>query len=391
MYKNVFRGSLRDIARSDFYGTFTTEASVIFNGGKSQPPLDGLEPTLEEIETQSRFSLILLGTCGFGLSLVLASVCVLVKKRNSFTVKITSFPFLMISSAGISIEYISVICYLMNFRHVSRLCSVDLWLGWLGYALFIQGYLPKLLRLYMIYNKRSVRENTMHFFKDTLLIPLSSILPFINLVTLALWTFLPGMQSVQVDGFSKDIYYIECHSPHDSAYTTTLLVFNGLHLLCLSVLAFTTRKVPVPFQENSYIFCMLTKLIFVSAIVVLAFMSVNGGGLFMARLRILLTVVTTFVVFFLTIGRVALSTVFEDSNFASLHNEAESIHTAAIGQDATFQFFKERCHATLLVKDSSKMFATWRPCFLVYYFKTRLLAIVDKETNVRILLHLHTV
>ncbi|KAJ3213680.1 hypothetical protein HDU67_002601 [Dinochytrium kinnereticum] len=380
IYKNLYGGVVRDFATADFYGNFTFFRDVLFSGGQKKPPRDGLDPTLDELETNSTFSLALLGACGVGFLLVLLSVVVICRKRTSFTVKITSFPFLLIASAGIAIEYLSVVCTLLNFRNISRVCAVDAWLGWLGYALFVQGYLPKLLRLYMVCNKSSVHEDKMRFVKDNVLLPCSSILPFLNIVTLSLWTFYPGMDSVQIDGISPDTYHHECKSSRDLAFIVTLLTFNGIHLLFLCLLAHQTRKVPIPFQENSFIL-YACELILIAAIVVLALQYTNSGYVFTMRLRVLLTFLCTFAAFLLTIGRVVISTIFENQYHFTLLPAAEAETMTVARKDAAFLFLKDRCQASILVKNSTKVFATWKPCTLVFYFKSRLLVIVDQETN----------
>ncbi|KAJ3099676.1 hypothetical protein HDU97_002890 [Phlyctochytrium planicorne] len=390
VFRNIVKGKARDVLITDFSGHFDDIAPIQYPSGSYLPPTDHLVSEFEDVETHIVVPYFLLSLNGIGLFVVLGTAWALLRRRKTLTVKITSLPFLLLACSGFAAMFSSVIVYILDFRSFDHLCSIDMWLTCIGYALFIQGYLPKLLRIYTIFsslNKSLSQKQDSGVMNDFLvkgnfLLAASSYIPLANIITLTIWTYQYDLKSTIVNGVTPETYHFECKSPNDAAFETMLLAFNGIHLMMLSFVAYKSRSFPIAYQENNYVLygCAIT---LVSALVVMAIHYTNSGYIFTARLRLWITTVATIATFFLTVGRVAISSVIETKKGLTCRNEMESALTRQVGNDdGCVRHLKDRIETNVFVKDSSKLFAVWKLSQVTFYKKSLVLTVIEEGTNV---------
>ncbi|KAJ3199683.1 hypothetical protein HDU67_002627, partial [Dinochytrium kinnereticum] len=409
--QNVVNGKLVNslVIESNF--TFTISQPLVFNGGSTVPPLDGVILTHEGITHSSPVGIAFLTLYAIGIIGVVGIVASLIAFRNSVVVKAMSLPFLLITSLGILLEYITVIAWIGQLGDMGGwVCNLQSWAGWIGFSLVMQGTLPKCWRIYRIFENTKMAK--MKTLKDEVLIPISVILTLGNVIILAIQSSYDPPLITRVDVLSTGTFHYEClssSSDRQRIFNIVLMAYNGLLLLLLMGLAYMTRKVSSAYRETTFLF-YAAQNIMICALVVIALSyspSASGSGFLPTlQLRLGLTfVATTFVAAF-TIGRVAFASALSDAKVASaagsrkrsMHqsedsssvtsNEKKSFVERAApktpggdSKDVEVITLKPNGHVEfrIPVKESSKTFSLWEMKSIIYITHSKLLLIISTQ------------
>ncbi|KAJ3411099.1 hypothetical protein HDV05_002744 [Chytridiales sp. JEL 0842] len=373
---------------------------VTYNGGSTVPPPDGVRIYRSLIEYNSPFGLFAIIAFMVMTLITVISTGVVLVAWNTPPVKAMSLPFTLLCAAGLTLEYFSVFGWLGYYEN-GMTCTVQTWLGWMGYSLLMQSVLPKCFRIYRIFGSKRA---TGAYLKDIYLVPLSFIITGINAAILGAWTAIDRpMPVLNTDAFEGVTYY-QCQSISSTVqnnFNIILLVYNGALLLCALWLAYATRNVSSTYRETPYIL-YTSQIILICAVVVLALVNSPGGNFdTQVVIRLILVLFATSFTYAMTLGRVALATMLSIRS-AELANRSRSTPstlgsssagaTSSTGggkQSGTAHNIKamaavgdEIREFKVKVKDGVRLFTSWSSKTLYYLIRTKAIMIVDQGDKI---------
>ncbi|KAJ3095161.1 hypothetical protein HDU96_001287 [Phlyctochytrium bullatum] len=323
---NVINGTLVNTFLSEPNGTLVKLNETRFHGGSLIPPLDGIVLTRSVVDYTSAIGTAMIILHMAGAAVCIGSVVLLVVKRRSATVKHMSLPLLLVACMGVGVEYFSVFGWLGRFEE-NMACGVQQWVGWVGFSVFMQGVLPKLWRIYRIFDNKKIMQNRRHL-RDDHLLPLSLPITLINAILLAFWSLYDPLLPVQISNPTE--FHHECRSRSpifQNLMNYLLMTYNGLLILAAITLAYLTRNATSAYRETIYVlYASQTMLLCAIIVVGLTFGVFGAGGAWLATLymRVILGWIATTVAFVMTVGRSVLAVFIASFTGADRDSTAET-------------------------------------------------------------------
>lgn len=187
--------------------------------------------------------------------------------RDEKVVKMTSPFFSQLILIGIDLCLISQIFW--GVTQSGFTCFVKIWLLAIGFGLIMGNLLAKTYRIFKIFNNPSVTATVM---KDIDLLKFSIVILAIEIALLCVYCFVSGTpKPIFIQSTSDSLLLIiQCSVPSgfiQTFGTITLLVFNGLLILCGVVIAYVSRHVESSFNESKYI--AITVYIYLLVVIIL--------------------------------------------------------------------------------------------------------------------------
>ncbi|KAJ3094240.1 hypothetical protein HDU96_001770 [Phlyctochytrium bullatum] len=406
---NIVRGALETAAIVSANGSITSLKPLVYKGGSTTAPADGVILFRDLVDLTSPLGLTLVAISALGIVLTFASVVVLVAKRATAPVKAMSLPFLSIAAAGIVIEFASVLGWIGRFEESGGvICSLQQWTGWIGFSLLMQGILPKCYRIYCIFENHRMYSAT--HLRDKYLLLMSTPITLINVLILAVWQSLDPLKPVRIDELSAARFHFECQSSSSSlqrGFTLTLMVYNGFLLLLAIVLAYATRNAASAYRETAYILYAAQNILICAVVVVAIVFSGAAGFSAAVALRVAMTQFAGLFALAVLLGRIAGAAVWGAKKEEGLGDykgrvvkmkgghmgmEEERTHTTSIpvgiisgtsdaGSDTFVTNGGGIVEFVIPVRDGGKTFALWERRKVLYSTSTKLLAIVHETTG----------
>lgn len=187
--------------------------------------------------------------------------------RDEKVVKKTSPFFSQLILIGIDLCLLSQIFW--GVSQTSFTCFVKVWLLAIGFGLIMGNLLAKTYRIFKIFTNVQVTQLVM---KDTDLLKFSIVILAIEVALLCVYCFVSGTpRPINIQSTSDSLLLIiQCSVPSgfiQTFGTITLLVFNGLLILCGVVIAYVSRHVESSFNESKYI--AITVYIYLLVVIIL--------------------------------------------------------------------------------------------------------------------------
>lgn len=187
--------------------------------------------------------------------------------RDEKVVKKTSPFFSQLILIGIDLCLISQIFW--GVSQTGFTCFVKVWLLAIGFGLIMGNLLAKTYRIFKIFTNVQVTQLVM---KDTDLLKFSIVILAIEVALLCVYCFVSGTpRPIYIQSTSDSLLLIiQCSVPSEFVQIfgqITLLVFNGLLILCGVVIAYVSRHVESSFNESKYI--AITVYIYLLVVIIL--------------------------------------------------------------------------------------------------------------------------
>ncbi|KAJ3108333.1 hypothetical protein HDU97_001458 [Phlyctochytrium planicorne] len=394
IYKTVIGGKEVDTFLSDFDGNFNPINPIVFRGGSTTPPLDGIVPIRQLLEYTSGFGIFIIIANMLGVAVVVISAALLILNRSTAPVRQMSLPFLLLSCAGLILEYFAVFGWVGKFED-GKACSVQQWLGWIGFSVVMQGILPKCWRIFRIFdNKRVV--NTMTYLKDHYLLLLSIPITAVNIILIGIWVGKDPLTATLVSTDNGANFHYECKSistTTQDGFNIALMIYNAILIGLAILLAYLTRNTSSSYRETAFILYACQNILICSVVVIALVYS--SGGSFMATLylRLVMMWISTTAVFAMTVGRTTLMVIFElrsggapmfksDSQKESKDDKGtgSKVHGKSMGADTQTGGAPGNFTMKLAVKDGSRTLSTWSNKKVAYIHLSKILTIHDPNS-----------
>lgn len=248
-----------------FDGTNTTYASRLLVWKDGELPISAIVPQQVEIGSAIGIIFLVLDLIALCISLVFSGL--FWYYRDEKVVKKTSPFFSQLILIGIDLCLISQIFWAVN--QTGFTCFIKIWLLAIGFGLIMGNLLAKTYRIFKIFTNVQVTNLVM---KDTDLLKFSVVIIAIEILLLCVYCFVSGTpRPVNIQSTSDSLLLIiQCAVPSQFVQIfgqITLLVFNGLLILCGVIIAYVSRKVDSTFNESKYI--AITVYIYLLVIIIL--------------------------------------------------------------------------------------------------------------------------
>ncbi|ORZ35348.1 periplasmic binding protein-like I [Catenaria anguillulae PL171] len=221
-----------------------------FFSGTSKVPSDVPAFMLGYVTYASIGGILLLGLLGIVAFGIVATIVFLYIKRNTVAVKNMSLVFLVIISFGLLLVVGAQSLWLDV--PTAMTCNLQAVLLLVGLELVLASVAAKAYRIFVIFDNRTLRK--LDSMSNARLIMGCMVIVSVQGALLLGWIMMSPLQPVLVASTSAISY--ECRSPNatvEMVFKTSSLIYNGILLIVLSVLAYKTRKAYSAFRESVFI------------------------------------------------------------------------------------------------------------------------------------------
>ncbi|KAJ3112585.1 hypothetical protein HDU96_004400 [Phlyctochytrium bullatum] len=308
VFKNVVNGVLVETLLVTPNQTFVPFRDVVFYGGSTVPPPDGLVPDRQLLELFGAFGLTTIVAVGVMVTVSLASVAGLVVLRNEPAVRRAGMGLYATMGVGLALQYFGVFGHLGRYE-VNLACGVQEWVGWIGHSVFMQGAISKAWLVFRTFDSDKDKiVQVLPYLKDHNLLLLSTPLTLLNFLIISLSATLDPLRPVLASRHPTEFHY-ECRSrsyAFEMGIYGLLLAYNGtLVLSCLVLCALGWFSSSV-FRESVFILYACVNVCLCNAIRLGIEVSGSGSFVTTVTLRVLLTYFGTTIGYALTVGRIVL-------------------------------------------------------------------------------------
>jgi len=228
-------------------------------------PVSAIVP--QQVELDSPIGIVFLALVIIALLTSISFSILFYYYRNEAVVKKTSPFFSQLILVGIDLCLISQIFW--GVSQTGLTCFVKVWLLAIGFGLIMGNLLAKTYRIFKIFNNPSVERKVI---SDRDLLNFTFIVLAIEITLLSVYCFVSGTpQPINIQSTSDSLLLIiQCSVPSgfiQTLGTISLLVFNGLLILCGVVIAYVSRNVESSFNESKYI--AITVYIYLLVVIIL--------------------------------------------------------------------------------------------------------------------------
>ena len=230
---------------------------------------------------------------GYAMGAIMILLCTVTmfitfKSRKRVVIRSASVVFLQLMLIGLVLLYMSGIVLVQSPTLVS--CGMFAWLANFGLELI---FVPLFLKMYRIYKIFSRKQLKIVKISDMKLLSYGSVLLVFNLILMAVWQGVDGLQPITTHVYSgvNDTQYLQCNIPSNSTvYVIILGVEKAMLLLFGCVMSFSTRKVSGTFNESTSVAWSIYNTILATAILIpiIAFVKALGDTLIVLILIIIL-------------------------------------------------------------------------------------------------------
>ncbi|KAJ3100178.1 hypothetical protein HDU97_002459 [Phlyctochytrium planicorne] len=330
IFTNIVNGTLQTCLTIDSNFKFTTFTSPTFYGNSTVPPADGKILIREFISLNSGYGLFLMIMITFGLLKIAVATIVLIVRRSTSPVRNMSLPFLMIQAMGITLAYLALYSYIANAR-TSTDCMMQLWSQWMAFTLFLQGILPKLYRIFIVFENRTLIKKTNHLGDQNLLV-FSLPIPVTSIIILTTWTIHDPVQPTRVVDFPRGTYHMECVSTHQSIYSNLMIAYMAALFLASMMLAYWTRRVHGAYKESMYILYAVQNSLLCMVLALGIYYSKGGAYISTISVWITISIIASYFVFGVTVGRAAYLT-FVNTTSSRINSSSTNSHAVTLSRN----------------------------------------------------------
>lgn len=173
--------------------------------------------------------------------------------RKERVIKRTSHIFTQLMLFGVLSCLISQLFWSIN--QSVTICILKIWFMAIGFGLIMGNLLAKTYRIYLIFNNKTLKSVVI---EDKLLMYFSLSVLVLEILFLSIYTFTGGLPSpvVYYDQFDNLNAYVQCSVESDFVQLwgiITILLLNGILIICGGVVAFITRKIDSSYNESKHI------------------------------------------------------------------------------------------------------------------------------------------
>ena len=247
-------------------GTNVTISSANLDWKNSKLPISMIVP--QQVKIGSPMGVLFTALTVLALIVSLVFSFLIWYYRDEKVVKKTSPFFSQLILVGIDLCLISQIFWTVTQSGFT--CFVKIWLLAIGFGLIMGNLLAKTYRIFKIFTNVQVTQLVM---KDTDLLKFSIVIIAVEIILLCVYCFVGGgtPNVIYKQSLSDSLLLIiECSVPSSFIQLfgqISLLVFNGLLILCGVVIAYVSRHVESSFNESQYI--AITVYIYLLVIIIL--------------------------------------------------------------------------------------------------------------------------
>lgn len=243
--------------------TFITNELVWKDG---ELPISAIVP--QQVEIGSPIGIVFLVLTIIALIVSISFSVIFWYYKDEKVVKKTSPFFSQLILIGIDLCLLSQIFWAVS--QTGFTCFTKVWLLAIGFGLIMGNLLAKTYRIFKIFTNVQVTSLVM---KDTDLLKFSIVILAIEIALLSVYCFTGGgtPKPVFIQSTSDSLLLIiQCAVPSSFIQLLgqiSLLVFNGLLILCGVVIAYVSRHVESSFNESKYI--AITVYIYLLVVIIL--------------------------------------------------------------------------------------------------------------------------
>lgn len=229
--------------------TFTVTKTVVWPGGTTTTPGDGLPRTQYWIEWSSATSITILVFVGIAMTICIVTIILIAKLSNTPIMRLASPTFLITTLIGLTMFFSSLVPWMGYPNQAS--CSLRNWLGHLGFCLALAAIIAKTYRVDVIFRRRKkikriiVTNWELAKYVAIIMAPIT--------VLLIIWTIVDRPKVTQIADSDNNRINIACGSG-SLAWLVAALVYDAFLMLLSLFLSFRTRRVPDGFNETWYIY-----------------------------------------------------------------------------------------------------------------------------------------
>ncbi len=246
-------------------GTNVTFITKELEWKNSEVPISKIVP--QQVDISSAIGIVFLTLTVLALLVSISFSFLFWYYKDEKVVKKTSPFFSQLILIGIDLCLISQIFWAVD--QTGFTCFVKVWLLAIGFGLIMGNLLAKTYRIFKIFTNVDVSQVII---QDTDLLKFSVVILAIEVALLCVYCFASGTpRPVFIQSTSDSLLLIiQCSVPSGFVQTfgqISLLVFNGLLILCGVIIAYVSRHVESSFNESKYI--AITVYIYLLVIIIL--------------------------------------------------------------------------------------------------------------------------
>lgn len=186
--------------------------------------------------------------------------------RETPVIKSSSPVFCVLTIFGMILAYLAVFTYIG--LPSTALCTSNLWLLNIAFALTFGNILAKNWRIYKIFHNHQLRLSTIT--TRFLLLCVAALLA-VEILLLIIWSGYDAPSFVEID-LADGVRYYECggkNSTFSAVLLAVTIIYNSIITFAAAWLAFKTRKVSSAFRESASIAVSVYNFAVISVIIIL--------------------------------------------------------------------------------------------------------------------------
>lgn len=227
----------------------TVSRTIVWPGGTTDVPSDGLPRTLFWVKWNSAASISILVFVGIAILLCLITIFFIAKLSDTPIMRLASPWFLITTLVGLALFFSSLVPWMGRPNPAS--CALRNWLGHVGFCLAIAAIIAKTYRVDVIFRRRKKIKRIVVTNLELLKYVAIIMAPII--ILLVVWTIVDRPKpSNSLDSGNNRINVV-CGSK-SPAWLIAAFVYDAFLMALSLFLSFRTRRVPDGFNETWYIY-----------------------------------------------------------------------------------------------------------------------------------------
>lgn len=229
--------------------TLSVTGTVIWPGGGTTTPGDGLPRVLFWIEWSSATSITILVFVGIAMLICIITIILVAKLSSTPIMRLASPTFLITTLIGLTMFFSSLVPWMGYPNEAS--CSLRNWLGHMGFCLALAAIIAKTYRVDVIFRRRKkikriiVTNWELAKYVALIMAPIT--------ILLIIWTIVDRAKPVRITDSNNNRINVVCGA-RSPAWLIAALVYDAFLMLLSLFLSFRTRRVPDGFNETWYIY-----------------------------------------------------------------------------------------------------------------------------------------
>lgn len=218
------------------------------NGEQPLSEIIPYEPSLTEDSGILALVLLIIGWLVNGFLIIYFYL-----NRKERVIKRTSHIFTQLMLIGVLSCLVSQLFW--SIGQSVTICILKIWFMAIGFGLIMGNLLAKTYRIYLIFNNKTLKSVVI---EDKTLIYFSLSIMLLEIIFLSIYSFTGGLPSPVIfyDTFNPLDAYVQCRVDSDFVQLwgiITILLLNGILIICGGIVAFITRKVDSSYNESKHI------------------------------------------------------------------------------------------------------------------------------------------